>query len=364
MKKRLISLLQLALGIGLVSFLFFRMDNKADLLHALRSIARNWPCFAGAVICFLACILVCTRRWLLILRAHDIQVSFWHALELYFIGQFFNAFMFGSIGGDLVKVFFVAKSVPDKRAEAVTTVFIDRFMGMLALVALIGVILACRFNFFTRYAETRLVMLFMFGVLFATVLGLVVVFRKNVFEHSAFFRRMEDKYPIGRTISKVYGAFHACLTHHGLLGKLLALSVANHVIIIVAALLLGLGLNIRTIPAQVPPPVPEGIPAEAPAEAFPPFQPFAEFANYLTVFPIVNGIAAIPATPGSLGTREYATKFLLGVPEFQVPETRSVPLSLLLYVMTLFWSLVGGLVYLRYTLHAGKPTKSDLEALV
>ena len=37
MKKRLVSLLQLGIGIGLIVFLFSRMDNRADLIEALRA---------------------------------------------------------------------------------------------------------------------------------------------------------------------------------------------------------------------------------------------------------------------------------------------------------------------------------------
>jgi uncharacterized protein (TIRG00374 family) len=349
MKKRLVSLLQLGIGIGLVAFLFHRMDNKADLLSALQAIASNWPYLAGAILAFLVCILLCTWRWRLILAAHDMKLPVWRTLELYFIGQFFNAFMFGSIGGDLVKVFFVANAIPHKRTEAMATVFIDRLMGLLALGALIGTILIIRFRFFLRYPETRAVMAFMITILLAMMGGLIIVFRRNVFEHWAFFRRLEQNTALGKTIRRVYDAFHVCLTHRGLLIKVLTISMANHIAIIVAALLLGLGLNIRTVhsPTDLPPPV----------------RLAAEFGNYLTVFPIVNGIAAIPATPGGLGTREYATQFLLGVPEFNVPASRAIPLSLLLYATTLFWSLLGGVVYVIHTLRTGKPIALDPDAL-
>jgi uncharacterized membrane protein YbhN (UPF0104 family) len=88
----------------------------------------------------------------------------------------------------------------------------------------------------------------------------------------------------------------------------------------------------------------------------------SEFANYLTVFPIINGIASIPATPGGLGTREYATKFLLGLPEFNVPETRAITLSLLLYLTTMFWSLVGGVFYAAYAFLTGsRPNNRRIE---
>ena len=372
MKKKILTLAQLALGVGLITFLFYRMDNKADLLNALKAIASHPLYLAGALLCFFFCIAMCAWRWKLILAAHDMQLSFLKALELYFIGQFFNAFMLGAVGGDLIKVFVVAKTFPEKKTEAVTTVFIDRFVGLLALVMLMTIIVALRYPFFARYPQTRALSYFVGAILFATVAGLIVVFRKNVFEHWAIFRRLEASTPLGQMLSRVYSAFHGCLNQpHVLLGTL-TISMANHLAIIVAALLLGLGLDIRTVhPDRIPQLAPHSSQSDGgstahsrlPTVAPPPIHIVAEFSNYLTVFPIINGIAAIPATPGGLGTREYATEFLLGVPEFGVPSTRSIPLSLLLYATTLFWSLVGGIVYASYTLRSGKPTATELQSL-
>jgi uncharacterized protein (TIRG00374 family) len=358
MKKRLASLLQLAIGIGLITLLFRNMDNKADLANALKAIASNWPYLVGATLAFLVCLSLCAWRWQLILKAHHMPVSFLQALELYFVGHFFNAFMFGSVGGDLVKVYFVAKLSRNKRAEAITTIFIDRAVGMLALIGLAAAIVALRWRFFVRYPETRVAMLFMIGATLAAITVLFVAFRRNVFEHWALFRRLEETTAVGKIISRVYSVFHDCFTHRGLLSRTLILSFMNHVAIVVAALLLGLGLNIRTVNSDL------SRRSEAKSDPRPPAHYLLlEFANYLTVFPIVNGIAAIPATPGGLGTREYAAQFLLGVPEFGVPKTRSVPLSLLLYATTLFWSLIGGIVYAHYSIRAGKPTETELEEL-
>jgi len=133
-------------------------------------------------------------------------------------------------------------------------------------------------------------------------------------------------------LSRLYRAFHTCMTHRGLLTRTLLLSVINHVFLILAACLLGAGLQIRTIPAATPP-------RSAVVQAT------AEFGTYLTVFPIINGISTLPITPGGLGTRDAAAQMLLGVPEFNVPRSRAVTLSLLVCGITLFWSLVGGTVY-------------------
>ena len=281
-------------------------------------------------------------------------MSFPRTMNLYFIGQFFNAFMLGAVGGDLVKAVIVIKEFPHKKTEAVTTIFIDRMIGLLSLVALACTITIVRFRFFMRYPETRTIMIFMIGIMIATIAGLFIVFHKNILE-TPFLSRILDKHKtIGDIINRAYNAFHSCLTHRGLLTRTMLLSLGNHISIIVAALLLGLGLNIQTTTRKAV--LQDGLNNTANRSGE---QLYAlhhipsEFANYLTVFPIINGIAAIPATPGGLGTREYATKFMLGLPEFNVPETRAITLSLLLYLTTMFWSLVGGLFYAAYILRTG-----------
>lgn len=133
-------------------------------------------------------------------------------------------------------------------------------------------------------------------------------------------------------MSRLYRAFHTCLTHQGLLSKTLFLSAINHLFLILAAILLGAGLQIQTA-------------NDLPETASRGLQALAEAGNYLTVFPVINGISTIPITPGGLGTRDAAAQVLLGVEAFNVPESRAVTLSLLLYGVTLFWSLAGGMVY-------------------
>jgi len=331
-RRLLLSLLQLVLAGGLIAFLFLRMDNRADMLEALRSIGRRWPFGAAAVLCFLGCLSIASRRWQMILAATGMTLSFARTLRLTLIGQFFNAFLFGALGGDTVKAFGVARVFPANQAAAAASVFIDRVIGMLALFVIAAAVLVLRPVFFLRYPQTRAVALALVVCMIALALVLVMVFRRNLFEQSARFRKWETTTRLGGTLSRLYRAFHTCMTHRGLLTRTLLLSVFNHLFLILAACLLGAGLQIRTIPATDPP--------RAAA-----IRATAEFGTYLTVFPVINGIATLPVTPGGLGTRDAATQMLLGVPEFSVPRSRAVTLSLLIYGITFFWSLAGGIVY-------------------
>lgn len=331
-RRTWLPLLQIALAGGLIAVLFLKMENRSDVIESLRAIARRWPFGAAATLCFLGCLAAASLRWQRILAATGMHLSFARTLRLTFVGQFFNAFLFGALGGDAVKAFGVARVFPRSQAAAAASVFIDRMIGMLALFLIAAAALLARLDFFLRYPETRVVAYALAACVALLVLLLVMVFRHNLFERSAWFRKLEDTTRMGGMLSRLYRAFHTCMTHRGLLTETLLLSMVNHVFLILAAFLLGAGLQIRTIPLTEPP-RPHAI------------QAAAEFGSYLTLFPVINGISTLPLTPGGLGTRDAAVQLLLGVPEFNVPRSRAVTLSLLIYAVTFFWSLVGGIVY-------------------
>jgi uncharacterized membrane protein YbhN (UPF0104 family) len=69
------------------------------------------------------------------------------------------------------------------------------------------------------------------------------------------------------------------------------------------------------------------------------------FVDFLTAFPVINAVAAIPLTPGGLGTREATAKAVLNH-VFGVAEADALLLSLLVYGSVLVWSLFGGIVYM------------------
>jgi uncharacterized membrane protein YbhN (UPF0104 family) len=63
------------------------------------------------------------------------------------------------------------------------------------------------------------------------------------------------------------------------------------------------------------------------------------------IVPIIICISALPITPSGLGVRENLFVLMLAVPEINVPATGALSLSLLAFAGFLFWSLVGGVVY-------------------
>jgi uncharacterized membrane protein YbhN (UPF0104 family) len=67
---------------------------------------------------------------------------------------------------------------------------------------------------------------------------------------------------------------------------------------------------------------------------------------WLLIVPSIICISALPITPSGLGVRENLYVAVLAATPFFVPETTALALSLLAYAGSLFWSVVGGAVYL------------------
>ena len=65
-------------------------------------------------------------RWRMVLRVHGLHLTFGRALRISLIAQFFNAFLLGSTGGDLMKAYYAARQTDHKKTEAVVTVLADR----------------------------------------------------------------------------------------------------------------------------------------------------------------------------------------------------------------------------------------------
>jgi len=108
---------------------FSRDDRWAELVDVFRRL--NIGIFAIAFFIFIFGQVIIGFRWWLLLRSQDIFIGFWVAVRLYLLGWFYNNFMPGSVGGDLVRAWYVTKHT-DKRFEGALSVLVDRLIGLLS----------------------------------------------------------------------------------------------------------------------------------------------------------------------------------------------------------------------------------------
>ena len=113
--------------------LAFRGQDWSELGKILAQM--NLWFFACALGIFAFSQVIVGLRWWLLLRAQSIFISLWAAVRLHYLGLFYNNFMPGSIGGDLIRAWYVTKHT-DRKLEAALSVFVDRIIGLSCMVAI------------------------------------------------------------------------------------------------------------------------------------------------------------------------------------------------------------------------------------
>jgi len=81
--------------------------------------------------------IIVALRWWLLLRTQSIFIDFWAAVRLHFLGLFYNNFMPSSVGGDLIRAWYVTRHT-DRRFEAALSVFVDRAIGLVSTLVISG----------------------------------------------------------------------------------------------------------------------------------------------------------------------------------------------------------------------------------
>jgi glycosyltransferase 2 family protein len=327
--KLISPVLRVVVCIGLLVFLFHQTDTTA-LFGALVHAVDRWPWLVTGIVMTFLGLAACAVRWGEILAAQGFRFPSLKVLHIFLVGQFFNAFMLGACGGDIIRAYYAAKGQEGKRTEAVTTILMDRGIGLFTMVIFCCFMIPFRLHIFLDHEGPRDTGFLMVFFLMGAVVGIFVLFRKNAFEHFRFFQKLENDTRWGSLIRKAYETFFLFRRNHRLLIVSMALSVLSMAFFTLACWSFGRALDI---------PVP--------------------VVDYFALFPIISVLMSVPITPGSLGVREGLFVSLFRA--VMVDRPHAILLSLMVYAGGVFWSFVGGLVYLCFTPKSEKHFIDPLE---
>ncbi|HUE38557.1 MAG TPA: lysylphosphatidylglycerol synthase transmembrane domain-containing protein, partial [Candidatus Binatia bacterium] len=124
-------LVKLAVSVGLLLYLMRRVDFG----QMLRQFARSDPLLLiAALLLYLIGQVLSAVKWARLARAVGFHEPLPRFVAYYLIGMFFNAFGFGTVGGDVVRALYLARG-GGRRALALNTVVADRVSGLLVLLA-------------------------------------------------------------------------------------------------------------------------------------------------------------------------------------------------------------------------------------
>ena len=203
LRKTLLTLLKVAVTLLIIWFLVKKLGVNAIVATVMQA-RFDWLLAALAV--FVASVFIGVLQWQLLLKSRGIPLPFGRATRLYFMGMFFNNFVFGGIVGDAVKVGSI--HLHDKQGRAgLAATFLDRFVGMWAMFgfAIAGSAVLLRRGMATNHKiDTAMIALLVTFIVFAGIITLLVSRRTQRLFFSLFDRlRIPQKQRIRDIISEM-----------------------------------------------------------------------------------------------------------------------------------------------------------------
>lgn len=110
-------------------------ETRQDLVATFGRL--NLLAFGAALLIFMGGQVIVGFRWWLLLRSQGVHIKIAAAVKLHYLGLFYNNFMPSSVGGDLVRAWYVTKH-HHKRFEGALSVFVDRAIGLASTFVIAG----------------------------------------------------------------------------------------------------------------------------------------------------------------------------------------------------------------------------------
>src|SRR5713101_5119299 len=208
MKKVLVTIFQVSVTIGVLYWVYHDPNRRAQMVEALRNAEYRWVLMA--MLAYLVVEAAAAFRWHVLLKVQNIYLSVPRLTGLFFIGLFYNQFLPGGTGGDIVKSYYLLKETPDKKAGALLAVVFDRFIGLVALVAITATLIGLRFDFLSKTTETRNLLWLLLVLLGASILSLVSTFVISGFN---LFHRLPAQFPGREKLIEISAAYHLYARH-------------------------------------------------------------------------------------------------------------------------------------------------------
>lgn len=320
----LIQILKFVFAFGLIGLLIYHGQLDLSLLKELLAPQYSILLLALAGVS----IVILNYRWLLLMQERGLDTNFQKSFPVYLIGIFFNYALPGSVGGDVVKAYYVAQDFRPRRADAVATVLVDRILGLYSMLIIsLAVILA---NLGFVMSEPKLVAVSLtVGAFFLLVTLFFCVALSRWLRDLVGFETFLEKMPLGDKLNKAYLLIHAYRDHLGVLYKSLLLSVVSQVVTIIFMYVVGQAIG-------------EG---------------HIGWSTYFFAVPIGFIASAIPLAPAGIGVGQMAFLFL-----FQVFSGEQTPLGqtaiTAFQIALLLWGFLGAYFYLRRK----KPVFDEVQA--
>lgn len=131
-KNYLTLMIKIAISCAIISVLVYQTANDPDVLELVQK-PKRWEWFFLALVAQLVGYTLSHVRWWILANAVQVQLSLWNSIRIGFIALAFHLIAFGVAGGDILRAFYVCRDHPEKKPYAVSSVVLDRGVGLLTM---------------------------------------------------------------------------------------------------------------------------------------------------------------------------------------------------------------------------------------
>jgi uncharacterized protein (TIRG00374 family) len=321
MKKTLLTILQLVVTGGLLYWVFHDEKVRTAMAVAVRDADYRW--ILAAILAYVLVEAAAVARWQILLKVQGINLSTGRVSALFFIGMFYNQFLPGGTGGDIVKTYLLWKETPGKKPGALLAVMFDRMVGLVALILITGVLIFLRYDWLTSTSPTRPYVWLVLGIFGASVLFLSTTFIISGFN---LLHKLPHRFPGRDKLIELSAAYHLYARHWRATAAAFGASLVCH--LGTFATFLCCAYAYRAVIAPV---------------------------DFFAIMPVERTISSLPISFAGVGTREYILQIMLsnlcpvpaGAPaDYWLAAARLIGLTGFLVILVC--CLPGGIVYFFY----------------
>jgi len=258
---------------------------------------------------FFVLMLILACRWRMLLRIQDVHIGVWEAVRLTFLGQFFNHVVPGTVGGDLVKAYYVSGHTT-RKAAVLVSVFVDRLMGLTELTLMSGVMILIVLAAGLKTFDEVFWPVVCVAVVVVVIVVLTALLLSKGLRKALHLQRLYRRLPIAHHVEAAGDAANLYRARVGSLVRAVLITLGAHVFFVGSIALAGLSLSLET--------------------------PWYAYFMYV---PLIYIIGAVPITPGGIGLIEecYRLFFVTAL----VTPSEVVALAMFARLIPIFWGLPG-----------------------
>lgn len=313
MKKILAAFFQIAVTVAVLFWVFHDPHKRAQMVVALGTADYRW--IVVALVAYFVVEASAAVRWWILLKVQQIHLSMRRVLGLFLIGMFYNQFLPGGTGGDIIKSYFLLKETPGKATGALLAVVFDRMIGLVALIVLTGTLIALRYGWLTQLQETKHLVWLLMTILASAILMLVTSFVISGF-HLA--HKLPARFPGREKLIELSAAYHLYARHWRATLVAFGVSAIAHLSTFATFLCVAFAFRAKV-----------GV------------------IDFFAIMPIERTISSLPISFAGVGLREKIFQIMLhGL--CGVPEAVAVLIGSMSFLVMLACSAPGGIVYFFY----------------